>query len=268
MNIRKIALITIIAMFAVGILCGAAEASHTFKKGGYKMKVTDKQYKALKNAGKYKTVTKTVTKKKVSYTVVEKVKRSYYIDDENGSRVYDVKIFYPSGQLKCSGKAVKLGTYTEEKELVPICAYEWYKDEVTHEDWKVTKTYKVKVKQKKWTGGYQITKKVGTTTSKTYGTKTKKYATVRVYYTAYGASAGKKLIYKNTKKYGKYMGTTMKIVKVHYNPDGSYYCDVAAYAKWKTTKKVKTPVYMTASHDERMGKCIQIQVWTRDGPLY
>ena len=145
---KKIVLLTIIAIFAVGILCGAAEASHTFKKGGYKMKVTDKQYKALKNAGKYKTVTKTVNKKKVTYKTVEKVKRSYYMDYENGSKLYDVKILYPSGRLNYSGKAVKLSTYTEQKNLVPISGTKWYIDEVTYEEWKITKTVKVKVKQK------------------------------------------------------------------------------------------------------------------------
>ena len=266
MNMKKIVTITIIAIFAVGILCGAAEASHTFKKGGYKMTVTDKQYKNLKNAGKYKTVTKTVTKKKVSYKTVEKERyRSYY---DNDGYLYKTKTLFPADRPNYSGQAVKVSTYTKLMNKVVLDNGDYYQDEVVYDKWKFTKNYKVKVKQKKFNGGYQITKKVGTTNTKTYGTKTKKFATVRVYYTAYGASAGKKLIYKNTKKYGTHMGNTMKIVKTHYNPDGTYYVDVAAYAKWKTTKKVKTPVYMCVSHDERMGHGIQVEVYTRDGPLY
>ena len=89
MNMKKIIIITLITIFALGILCGAAEASHTFKKGGYKMKVTDKQYNKLKKSSPYsgyyiqKKVGKKTRKTYKYKTVKTETYREYF--DKNGN---------------------------------------------------------------------------------------------------------------------------------------------------------------------------------------
>ena len=57
---RKILLITLLSIFVLGICINGVAASHTFKAGKYKIKITDKQYKKLKKAthGSYYGVTK------------------------------------------------------------------------------------------------------------------------------------------------------------------------------------------------------------------
>lgn len=52
MNKKKILILVILTIFIVGMVMGAASASHTFKKGKYKAKVSDKTYKQIKNGKK------------------------------------------------------------------------------------------------------------------------------------------------------------------------------------------------------------------------
>ena len=51
MNKKKILVICILLIFTVGMVMGAASASHTFKKGKYKVKVSNKVYKQIKREG-------------------------------------------------------------------------------------------------------------------------------------------------------------------------------------------------------------------------
>lgn len=72
MNKKKILILVILSIFVVGMVMGAASASHTFKKGKYKVKVSDKTYKQIKN-GKKIFVKKVGTKTKKS-TYTKKIK--------------------------------------------------------------------------------------------------------------------------------------------------------------------------------------------------
>ena len=65
MNMKKTIILTILAIFVVGMIIGAADAAHTIKYGKYKVKISDKEYKKLNQyKTKYKTVTKTRTVEK------------------------------------------------------------------------------------------------------------------------------------------------------------------------------------------------------------
>lgn len=52
MNRKKILVLSILVIFCIGMTLGAASASHTFKLGKYKGKISDKQYKKLQSAKK------------------------------------------------------------------------------------------------------------------------------------------------------------------------------------------------------------------------
>ena len=67
MNFKKIVILTLISLFAIGVLAGSVSASHTFKKGSYKMTVTDKQYKKLKTVDYYEVFKKVGYKTKTVY---------------------------------------------------------------------------------------------------------------------------------------------------------------------------------------------------------
>lgn len=59
MNKKKIVVLVVLTIFCVGMIMGSASASHTFKIGKYKGKISDKKYKQLKTAnkkGKYKRI--------------------------------------------------------------------------------------------------------------------------------------------------------------------------------------------------------------------
>ena len=63
MDKKKILIILVLSIFVVGMVMGAASASHTFKKGKYKVTVSDKTYKQIKKGDKV--VVKKVGTKKV-----------------------------------------------------------------------------------------------------------------------------------------------------------------------------------------------------------
>ena len=69
-------IILILLIFAVGMIMGTASASHTFKADGYKYKMSDKKFKAMKkHAKKYGSSVKKVKGSKVMYwTSIEKLK--------------------------------------------------------------------------------------------------------------------------------------------------------------------------------------------------
>lgn len=79
MNMKKILVLTIIAIFVVGMCITAADATHTVTKGKYKVKITNKEYKKLtKTQTKYKTVTKTRKVEKTKTKEIEVTKIKYY----------------------------------------------------------------------------------------------------------------------------------------------------------------------------------------------
>ena len=96
-------IILVLLIFTVGMVMGAASASHTFKIGKYKAKVSDKKYKKMKsNAKKEKTVSVTLktgkykTYKEPKYKTVKKkvwkykkVLRSEYWSWDSGSEWQD-----------------------------------------------------------------------------------------------------------------------------------------------------------------------------------
>jgi len=92
MNKKKILILIILTIFIVGMVIGAASASHTFKKGKYKAKVSDKTYKQIKNGKKIfvkkvgtKTKKSTYTKKIKTYDLwkePKKIKNGKYIKSE------------------------------------------------------------------------------------------------------------------------------------------------------------------------------------------
>ena len=59
MNKKQKLAIIILSIFIIGMCIGAADAAHTVKKGKYKAKLTNKEYKKLtKTQTKYKKVKK------------------------------------------------------------------------------------------------------------------------------------------------------------------------------------------------------------------
>lgn len=54
MNKKTMLIIIILAIFCVGMTLGSVSASHTYKRGGYTFKVSDKTYSKIKEAKKNK----------------------------------------------------------------------------------------------------------------------------------------------------------------------------------------------------------------------
>lgn len=148
MKLKKIIIITLITLFALGILCGAAEASHTFKKGGYKMKVTDKQYNKLKKSSPYSGYhiqKKVGTKTKNTYnykTVRTETFRSYFDKNGNykGCRVFTHhKGYWNNRNARWVGSTYKQITHYNSDGS-------YFEDDITYDKWRFTK----KVKKNIW----------------------------------------------------------------------------------------------------------------------
>lgn len=153
MNKKKIVIVTILALFVVGMIIGAADATFYAKCGKYKVKLTAKEYKKIyngktvtKKTGKYKVVKekipkyKTVkTKKWVYKTVCYERDDHYengitfheYNDDKywkNGWKLYksyykykgDSTYFYHTWKKKKTVKEKKIVSYKIKKVKVPI----------------------------------------------------------------------------------------------------------------------------------------------------
>lgn len=93
MKHKKIIILLVLLIFVVGMTVGAASASHTYHKKGYKFKVSNKQYKKIKYIKKhkyaspqkmqkhkvwFKTKTNKYYKNKRVYASIETHKGSYY----------------------------------------------------------------------------------------------------------------------------------------------------------------------------------------------
>jgi len=91
----KTILLIVLLIFIIGMTCGVAEvsASHTFKCGKYKGKISNKQYKTLKKAKKkhkYKSYTvKTGKYKKIKSTVFKSF--NPYSDYSEGNLIYNME---------------------------------------------------------------------------------------------------------------------------------------------------------------------------------
>lgn len=144
MNMKKILAITILVIFVVGMCIGAADATHTFKKGKYKMKVTDKQYKKLKNSKPtahgfiYKKVGTKTVKTTQTKTVKTETWRDYY--DKNG-RYTGCRIFthhkgyWGNSNARWIGSNYKTVRYYNNDGS-------YYEDDITYYKWRITKKTK------------------------------------------------------------------------------------------------------------------------------
>lgn len=89
MNKKQKVTIILLLIFAIGMCIGAADAAHTVKKGKYKVKLTEKEYKKLTSyETKYKTVKKTRNVTKYHRTLCTVDKDNGYID-KMSDRDYD-----------------------------------------------------------------------------------------------------------------------------------------------------------------------------------
>ena len=120
MDNKKILVLIILSIFCVGMVMGAASASHTFKKGKYKCTVSDKQYKKIKKGYE---VTKKVGTKKVTIWTTKKMKTYESWIDSNG-RLYKSKSWNPYKKFGYKAKYVKSVTkYYDDGDIT----WEWYK---------------------------------------------------------------------------------------------------------------------------------------------
>lgn len=103
MNYRRIAIVLVLLIFVVGMTMGAASASHTYHKKGYKFTVSNSQYKKIKYVKKHKYDSpKKMSKHKVFFKVKTnkfyKNKRVYATIETHRSGCYYVTYdFYVNG---------------------------------------------------------------------------------------------------------------------------------------------------------------------------
>jgi len=105
MNKKKIIVIAILCIFCIGMVMGAASASHTFKKGKYKITISDKQYKKLKKYDGY-AISKKVGSVKKTKWVTKKVKTYESWVDSDGY-MYKSKSWNPYKKVGYKAKYVK-----------------------------------------------------------------------------------------------------------------------------------------------------------------
>ena len=140
MNLKKLVIITLISLFALGVLCGTASASHTFHKGKYKLTVTDKQYKKLKTIDRYEVFKKVGYKTKTiyKYKCVKVARIKIYKDKKFSIKKYAD----PYKKYKTVDKPVKIrkqGTtwvyYTYKIHKVPVKHKEAIYMQATRSPW-------------------------------------------------------------------------------------------------------------------------------------
>jgi hypothetical protein len=127
MENRKIILLLILSIFIIGMVLAPASASHTFKKGKYKVTVSDNTYKKIKQ-GK-KGLTKKVGYKKVTEWTTKKVK-TYESWVDNDGNLIKSKSWNPYNKVGYKAKYVK-------------SVWKYYNDgDICWEYYKVPKTVK------------------------------------------------------------------------------------------------------------------------------
>ena len=153
MNMKKILTITILMIFVVGMCISAADAAHTFKKGKYKMKITNNQYNKLKKSKPsqffyiFKKVGTKTVKTSQTKTVKTQTWRSYY--DQNGRLTEYRKITHHKGYWENSNARWIGSKYKTVKYYNYDGSY--YEDEITYDTWRITK----KTKKTIWMEAYK-----------------------------------------------------------------------------------------------------------------
>lgn len=270
MNIKKLITITIIAIFAVGMIMGAASAgSHKVKAGKYTVKLTNKEYKKL---NKYKTVYK---QKYKTIKVTENIPVfSINVNGLDDNQVNDYIQYYKNQGVTLVNNGDKLTQYEKVVTTKEIPAGK--------------KAVKVRVKG-------TVTKKTGKYQKYTYYEpiyKNKviykhKTVKIRIYEADYGGDDY--YSYTDYSKYDKYIKSSKwKYVKQVSKSKGSFnYIDVyfKSTKKVKTTKKVKVgskkitekapikititnyPVNVCKNTQTFSGKKVLAEVWSSYGPI-
>ena len=100
---KKMVLLIVLSIFIVGMVMGAASASHTFKKGKYKCTVSNKEYNKIKKGIE---VTKKVGTKKVTKWKTKKMKTYESWVDSNGV-LYKSKSWNPYKKFGYNARYVK-----------------------------------------------------------------------------------------------------------------------------------------------------------------
>ena len=105
MNKKRMIILIILCIFTVGMIMGAASASHTFHKGKYKLTVSNNQYKKLKKTDQYMVSKKVGTVKKTKW-VTKKMKIYETWLDSNGNLIKS-KSWNPYNKFGYKAKYVK-----------------------------------------------------------------------------------------------------------------------------------------------------------------
>jgi hypothetical protein len=109
MRWKKFMIILVLLIFTTGMLMGAASASHTFKKGKYKVTVSDKTYKKIKKGKKY--IDKKVGSKKVKKWKYKKVLQSKDVWSSDWSdytcKDYNIDKYWKNGWTYYGSKTIK-----------------------------------------------------------------------------------------------------------------------------------------------------------------
>ncbi|WP_296873050.1 hypothetical protein [uncultured Methanobrevibacter sp.] len=109
MKYKRMVIILILLIFSVGMIMGTASASHTFKADGYKYKMSDKKFKAMKkHAKKHGSSLKTVKASKVRFsTSIEKLKVGKTYTLPGGEKVKVLKFIKAYKGTKYGGGGYK-----------------------------------------------------------------------------------------------------------------------------------------------------------------
>lgn len=277
MNKKQKIVIVVLLIFTLGMIIGAADAaSHSVKKGKYKVKLTAKEYKKLTaTETKYKTVnkTKTVTKNVTKYNKIPNYTYIYEPEDKSRYYVWSYHNFTSNESYKVGDK------YDYEyiiSEVIDNSVYEPYVEEVTE---KVTEKVKVPYKVRKKA---QITKKI----KGKYRTYKKPiYKTIKVKKTGYkvkyvkssltiyrkDGSLSRHTEYAVTKPkgytfagiYNDWVSDREVHTYLRYNKKVTYYEKKKVK---KGYKKVKTPLKMTIKSYKGLNKGkVYVDIWSKAG---
>ncbi len=155
MNKKTMLIIIILAIFCVGMTLGSVSASHTYKRGGYTFKVSDKTYSKIKEAKKnkdglvpFKVKTnkhQTIKVPKYKTKKVSKYKWKYKKLKVSQEKYWDWEYKYYTDQTSNGWKCYKL-TETDFEDGIPYTHYVHLKKKVKYKATKKVKTGYKKVK--------------------------------------------------------------------------------------------------------------------------
>ena len=104
---KKILLLIILSIFIVGMVMGAASASHTFKKGKYKITISNKEYNLIKKDKRYTHTHKWTGKYKKVKTWKTKKMKTYESWIDSDGYLYKSKSWDPYKKFGYNAKYVK-----------------------------------------------------------------------------------------------------------------------------------------------------------------